>query len=159
MVFQAFCTCLRRCRRKAEPQAEPTDASGTVTEDVVWNCAPEAEPVEPHMPPTLLEQVQVQLAALPPRPPKTFKNVVDHMVEVRDRLIKDVIAYADNPTQLWISYQGAVNTLHWAFSADTDKTWDETIDGPAFDAIIEPLNEDYYKKQVFTVWKWRPQKI
>jgi hypothetical protein len=159
MVFQAFNRCLRCCRRKAEPQAEPTDASGTVTEDVVWNCAPEAEPVEPHMPPTLLEQVQAQLAALPPPPPKTFKNVVDHMVEVRDRLIKDVIAYADNPTQLWISYQGAINTLHWVFCAESDKTWDETIDGPAFDAIIEPLNEDYYKKQVFPAWRWREVKL
>ncbi len=129
----------------------------------MWNCAPEdavvAEPVEPHMPPTLLEQVQAQLAALPPPPPKTFQNVVEHMVGVRDRLMKDVIAYADNATQLQISYTGAVNTLHWIFCPESDKTWDETIDGPAYDAIIEPLNEDYYRKHIFPAWKWRSQKI
>ncbi len=164
MVFQAFCKCLCRCRR-GEPQAEPKpeEVPGTVTEDVVWNCAPEdavvAEPVEPHMPPTLLEQVQAQLAALPPPPPKTFQNVVEHMVGVRDRLMKDVIAYADNATQLQISYTGAVNTLHWIFCPESDKTWDETIDGPAYDAIIEPLNEDYYRKHIFPAWKWRSQKI
>jgi len=158
MNFQAIlsrlCPCRHRCRRGT--QAEPTDVSGTVTEDIVWNCAPDAEP---HLAPTLLEQVQVQLEALPPQKPKTFKNVVEHMVEVRDRLMKEVIDYATNPTQLWISYQGAVNTLHWVFSADMDKTWDETIDGPAFDAIIEPLDEDYYEKQVYPVWRWREVKL
>lgn len=155
MNFQAiFCPCRRR---KAEPT--PTPVVGTITEDVVWNCAPTEEPVEPHLPPTLLEQVQVQLAALPPRPAKTFQNVVEHMVEVRDRLIKENIAYAETATQLWISYQGSINTLAWIFSAESDKTWDETIDGPAYDAIIEPLDEDYYKKHVLPAWKWRSQKI
>jgi hypothetical protein len=162
MNFQAILSRLCPCRRGTKRTEEPEPAPGAITEDVVWNCDPTAAPAEEEKAPepSLLEQIQAQLAALPPRPPKTMKSVVDHMVEVRDRLIKDVIDYADNPTQLWISYQGAVNTLHWVFCAESDKTWDETIDGPAFSAVIEPMDDqDYYDKRVFPAWRWREVKL
>ncbi len=167
MNLQAILSAICPCRRRGtEPKPEPVEAPGTITEDRVWNCAPTEEPIvtaaaaEPETaPPTLLEQINAQLAALPPRPPKTFQNVVEHMVEVRDRLIKENIDYAENATQLWISYQGTINTLQWIFSPGSDKTWDETIDGPAYDAIIEPLDEDYYKKHVFPAWRWKARKI
>lgn len=161
MNVQAILSVLFPCLCKAVTEPGPQPEPETTTEDVVWNCDPTAPNTQPE--PTQLEQEQekekVQIAALPPRPPKTFKNVVDHMVKVRDRLIKDLIDYTDTPAQLWISYQGAVNTLHWIFCAESDKTWDETIDGPAYNAIIEPLDANYYEQRVYPAWRWREVKL
>ncbi len=143
--FQAlFCPCRRR---RTEPASEP--APKTITEDAVWNCDPM---------PTALEQVEAQIEMPAPAPPKTFKDSVDHMAGVRDRLINDAISCAQTPAHLWISYQGVINTLHWIFSAVSDKTCDDAIDGPAFNAVIAPLNEDYYERRVFPAWRWRETK-
>jgi hypothetical protein len=108
--------------------------------------------------PTALEQVEAQIEMPGQTRPKTFKDSVDHMAGVRDRLVNDAIACAQTPAHLWISYQGVINTLHWVFCADSDKTWDDAIDGPAFNAVIAPLNEDYYERRVFPAWRWRETK-
>ena len=156
-----FCPCRRR--KASEEAPKPSDVP-VVTEDIVWNCDPTVEPAPeanpaPAPPKSLLEQVQEQLANLPPEPPKSLQTCVDKMIEVRTRFLRDVIDYADNPTQLWISYQGAVNTMQWAFSAESDPKWDERYDGPAYSAVIEPLNEEYYNKHIYPAWRWRETKL
>lgn len=157
-----FCPCRRR--KISEEAPKPSDVPA-VTEDIVWNCDPTVEPepvsvqVQTSVPLTILEQVQEQLANLPPEPPKSLQSCVDKMMEVRTRFLREAIEYSDNPTQLKISYQGAVNTLQWIFSPEGDPTWDERYDGPAYNAVIEPLDSDYYEKHVFPAWRWRERKL